>query len=170
VSDARSPFRLNLGFIIHQTIGYSRDFPFEIPQIQLETDLDLIDLSGYVRVSRTPQGLLLQVKMAAATLTECVRCLTEFSQSLSADFSELYAFNKRSITESNLLLPEDGKIDLEPLLREYMYLSLPIKPLCKPDCKGLCPVCGENLNLIACGHMPETGDPRLSNLKSLLDL
>lgn len=170
MSDARSPFRLNLGFIIHQTIGYSRDFPFEIPQIQLETDLDLIDLSGYVRVSRTPQGLLLQVKMAAATLTECVRCLTEFSQSLSADFSELYAFNKRSITESNLLLPEDGKIDLEPLLREYMYLSLPIKPLCKPDCKGLCPVCGENLNLIACGHMPETGDPRLSNLKSLLDL
>lgn len=169
VSDVRSPFRLNLGFIIHQTIGYSRDFPFDIPQIQLETDLDLTDLTGIVRVTRTPQGLLVQVKMKADTHTECVRCLNEFFHDLQVDFSELFAFSKRSITESNLILPEDGKIDLEPLLREYMLLALPIKPLCQPDCKGLCPVCGENLNQVACGHTPEADDPRFANLKSLLD-
>jgi uncharacterized protein len=169
VSDTRSPFRLSLGFIVHQSIGYSRDFPFDIPQIQLDSDLDLEALSGVVRVTRTPQGLLFQLKMQATTHTECVRCLTNFAQSLDADFTELYAFTPRSVTESNLILPEDGKIDLEPLLREYMLLSMPIKPLCKPDCKGLCPVCGENLNVVACGHTLEQGDPRMAKFTSLLD-
>jgi len=169
VSDARSPLRLNLGFFIHQTIGYSRDLPFDIPQIRLESDLDLEALNGTVRVTRTPQGLLVQAKLHATTFVECVRCLSDCAQELQVDFSELYAFNSRSVTESNLILPEDGKIDLEPLLREYMLLSMPIKPLCRPDCKGLCPVCGENLNQVDCGHTAETEDPRFSNLKSLLD-
>jgi uncharacterized protein len=160
---------LNLGFFINQTIGYTRDFPFDFPQIQLETDLDLANLTGVVRVTRTSQGLLIQAKMQACLPCECVRCLVEFPQELQVDFSELYAFNHRSTTESNLILPEDGKIDLGPLLREYMLLSQPIKPLCKPECKGLCPVCGENLNQVNCGHTAESGDPGFSDLELLPD-
>jgi uncharacterized protein len=169
VSDPHSPLRLNVGFIIYQTIGFSRDFPFEIPRVRLQDDLDITDLYGTVRVTRTPQGLLVQVKMRASASTECVRCLTDFAYDLNVDFSELYAFNQRSITDSNLILPEDGKIDLEPLLREYMLLEFPINPLCKPDCKGLCPICGENLNLNTCNHETENGDARLTGLQSLLD-
>ena len=169
MSDQHSPLRLNVGFIIYQTIGFSRDFPFEIPRVRLQDDLDLTDLYGTVRVTRTPQGLLAQVKMHASASTECVRCLTDFSYDLNVDFSELYAFNQRSVTDSNLILPEDGKIDLEPLLREYMLLEFPINPLCKPNCKGLCPICGENLNLITCYHEAENGDERLAGLQSLFD-
>jgi len=66
-------------------------------------------------------------------------------------------------------LPEDGHIDLSPLVREYMLLDIPIKPLCSTDCKGLCPVCGENLNETQCGHTTESIDPRLAVLKSLLE-
>ena len=54
--------------------------------------------------------------------------------------------------ESGLILPEDGHIDLEPLIREYLTLEIPIQPLCKPDCKGLCVECGENLNERLCEH------------------
>ncbi len=169
MSDPHSPLRLNVGFIIYQTIGFSRDFPFEIPHVRLQDDLELTALNGTVRVTRTPQGLLVQVKMQAAASTECVRCLTDFAYDLTVDFSELYAFNQRSVTDSNLILPEDGKIDLEPLLREYMLLEFPINPLCKPDCKGLCPICGENLNLITCNHGAENGDERLAGLQSLFD-
>lgn len=169
MSDPHSPLRLNVGFIIYQTIGYSRDFPFEIPRVQFQPDLDLKELVGIVRVTRTPQGLLFQVKMHASALTECARCLTDFDYDLNVDFSELYAFNQRSVTDSNLILPEDGKIDLEPLLREYMLLELPINPLCKPDCKGLCPICGENLNLKTCNHEVMNSDERLAGLQSLLD-
>jgi len=169
VADFRNPFLLNVGFIIHETIGYSREFPFDFETISIPPDIQLSNLSGLVRITRTAQGLLVQVKMQAYLPAECVRCLTEFVQGLNADFTELYAFNRKSITDSGLLLPEDGHIDLAPLVREYMLLDVPIKPLCTPDCKGLCPICGENLNETQCGHVPESVDPRLEVLKSLLD-
>ncbi len=51
---------------------------------------------------------------------------------------------RRSVTESNLILPEDGHIDLEILVREYMLLEIPISPLCSPDCKGLVPFAVRN--------------------------
>lgn len=164
-----SPLRLNVGFIVHLTIGSSRDFQIVSDKIHLPPDLDLANLNGIARVTRTPQGLLVQVKMHATVLSECVRCLTGFYQSLDIDFTELFAFNLRSVTDSGLLLPEDGHIDLTPLVREYMLLEVPISPLCGPDCKGLCPVCGENLNESNCDHDSEGGDPRLAILKSLLD-
>ncbi|MCU0484629.1 MAG: DUF177 domain-containing protein [Anaerolineales bacterium] len=169
MTDPRSPLWLNLGFIIHQQIGYFREFPLAFPRINLGSDLSLSDLDGTVRVSRTPQGLLVQVICQAFTPAECVRCLAEFPLKLDADFSELYAFNRRSVSESGLILPEDGKINLEPLLREYLLLSIPITPLCRPDCKGLCSECGENLNENTCQHIPENIDPRLETLKILLD-
>jgi uncharacterized protein len=169
LSTPRSPFRLNVGFIVHQNIGFSRDFPFDYQKIHLPPDLDLEDFTGTARVSRTPQGLLVQVKMRANLQSNCVRCLTDYNQHLKIEYTELYAFSTRSTTESELLLPEDGYIDLGELVREYMLLEVPIGSLCRPDCEGLCPVCGENLNEVNCNHEIESTDPRLSVLKSLLD-
>lgn len=169
MTDPRSPLRLNVGFIIHQQIGYVREFALEIPRLHLDSDLDLSDLDGMVRVSRTPQGLLVQVTLKAKTPAECVRCLTEFQQGLKTVFSELYAFNKRSVTESGLILPEDGKINLEPLIREYLLLAVPITPLCRSDCKGLCIECGENLNERTCEHSGGKSTPHMESLDSLLD-
>jgi len=169
VSNLHDFFRLNVGFIIHETIGYSRDFPFEAAAVQLPPDLDLTDLVGEVRVTRTSQGLLVQVKMAARMLTECGRCLEDFNQPLQIGFTELYAFTPNSLTESGLLVPESGKIDLAPLIREEMLLAMPISPICRSDCQGLCPVCGENLNRVHCNHEPEVIDPRMEVLKQLRD-
>jgi uncharacterized protein len=138
--------RLNVGFIIHETVGYTRDFPIDIPAIQLPPDLELNNLRGNVRVTRTAQGLLVQAKMQAEVPAECVRCLTDFQQTLDAEFTDLYAFSRAAMTEAEMLLPENGKIDLAPVVREEMLLAMPIGPVCSPDCKGLCPICGENLN------------------------
>lgn len=169
MSDPHSPLRLNVGFIVAQSAGYSRDFAIEIPQVRLQPDLVIDNLAGEVRVSRTPQGLLIQANIKGNTQLDCVRCLEPFTQALQANFTELFAFSRRNITDSGLLVPDDGQIDLEPLLREYLILDLPISPLCQLDCKGLCPVCGENLNFIACNHEEEPADPRLEVLKKLLD-
>jgi uncharacterized protein len=68
-----------------------------------------------------------------------------------------------------LILPEDAHIDLQPLIREYALLEIPIKPICKPDCKGLCPVCGEDLNQVDCGHKGDTKETPFSALKDLLE-
>lgn len=156
--------RLNVGFIIHQTVGYSRDFPFEIPAIRLPPDLYLNDLIGTVRVTRTSQGLLVQAKLQARVAAECVRCLSEFQQLLEVEFSDLYAFTQASVTESGLILPENGKIDLAPIVRDEMLLAVPIKPLCRLDCKGLCPICGENQNETTCHHGDEYIEPGAGKL------
>jgi len=151
--------RLNVGFIIHETIGYSRDFPFNFPEVRISPDLVLADLEGVVRVTRTAQGLLVQVNLSGLVPTECVRCLVDFSQRLHVDYVDLYAFTRDAMTEAGLLVPDTGKINLAPVLREEMLLAMPIRPLCRPDCKGLCLVCGENLNDSPHSHAPLSADP-----------
>ena len=170
MSDPHSPLRLNVGFVVAQTAGFSRDFPFELQQINIPPDLQLSSLSGFVQATRTPQGILLQVDFQAQISLECVRCLTDFQQSLDVIFTELYAFSKRYVTDSGLLMPESGIIDLNPVLREYILLEIPISPLCRPDCKGLRPLRGNNFNERPCNVEEESVDPRLAASKKPLDV
>lgn len=169
MSDPLSPLRLNVGFIVAQTAGFSREFPLEAARIALPPDLMLIDLTGSALITRTNQGILLQINLRAALELECVRCLNPVIQPLHTHFTELYAFSRRYMTEAGLLMPETGIIDLTPELREYMLLEIPISPLCRPDCQGLCPVCGADQNETTCHHADDPGDPRLAALKELLD-
>ncbi len=169
MNQSRQSLRLNVGFLIHQSVGSSRDFYFDLPSVFLEPDLTLESLQGSAKITRTPQGLLVQGKMQALIQAECVRCLTDTLQQLSSDFTELYAFSLRSSSESEMILPEDGFVDLGPLIREYMVLEIPINPLCRPDCRGICAICGEPQGEQIHIHEVEAGDPRLAVLKTLLD-
>jgi uncharacterized protein len=168
MANPKKPFRINVGFIINEEVGYSHKFPFEFDKVRLAEDLELRGLEGLVTIGRTPQGLIVQGNFSGEIILECVRCLTEFTHSLSWEFTELYAFNQKSVTDSGLLMPEDAHIDLQPLLREYALLEIPINPICRIDCRGLCPVCGENLNERDCGHRPEEDNSPFSALKDLL--
>ena len=132
----RRPFRLNVGFIIHEEVGYTHDFPFEFEKVRIDQDLDLQDFIGTIQVSRTPQGLLVQGRFSGETTLECVRCLNEFSKPLIWKLTELYAFNEKSVSDSGLIIPDDAQIDLESLIREYALLEVPINPLHDPNCKG----------------------------------
>ncbi len=144
-----------LALSLNQPIGYNRDFHFDFSNLHLAPDLDLTTFHGIVRVGRTPQGLLVIGKFSATTPAQCVRCLIDVEQKLQIEFSELYAFSPRSASELGLILPEDGNIDLEPIIREYLLIEIPISPLCRPECKGLCIICGEDLNQINCEHQPQ---------------
>ena len=168
MSNPHFPLRLNLGFLITAAIGTSRDFTFDDEKMRLGEDLTVRDFVGTARFGRTPQGFLLQGKFTGTVDLECVRCLESFPQTLTWSFTDLYAFDIRSISESNLLVPEDGQIDLAPLLREYALLEIPIQPLCSPDCRGLCPECGENRNRVDCGHGLPRSNPSFAALKDLL--
>ena len=163
----RKPFRINVGFIIHEEIGYSHEITFELNKVKLD-DLELKEFEGLVNIGRTPQGLIVQGKFSGDTTLECVRCLNEFKYPLNWEITELYAFNNKSVSESGLLIPDDAHIDLAPLLREFALLEVPIKPLHKPDCKGLCIECGEDLNLRDCGHSQQEDDSPFAALKKLL--
>lgn len=168
MTNPRKPFRLNVGFIAKEEIGYSHQFPFEFEKAQLGDDLELIPFEGLATIDRTPQGLFLQGNFSGGIPLQCVRCLEDFQHTLRWEFSDLYAFNKKSVTESGLILADDAHIDLQPLLRDYALLEVPINPICKPECRGLCPVCGENLNVTDCGHHPEQDNSPFAALKNLL--
>jgi len=169
VTNPRRPFRLNVGFIVHEEVGYKHEFSFEFDQVQISDDLVLRNFEGIVTIGRTPQGLILQGDFSAETTLECGRCLNDFDYELNWDFTELYAFNEKSVSESDLLLPKDQQIDLQPLIREYALLEIPTKPVCRPNCKGLCAVCGEDLNKNDCGHKDIVNESPFSALKDLLE-
>jgi uncharacterized protein len=141
----RYPLRINVGFLQNQPIGASRDIHFDFPDIHL-VELELNNLNGVVNLSRTPQGLLTQGDFSAELSADCARCLVNFSQPLKTSFSELFAFKNRGMDESGLMVPEDGNIDFAPIVYEYLLLEMPINPVCREDCKGLCEFCGVNLN------------------------
>jgi uncharacterized protein len=152
VSKQHNLLRINIGSLLNQIVGYSRDYHFEIPEIELPPELVVKDFKGLARINRTPQGLLVNGEFTAIIDLECVRCLETFLQPMIAVFDELYAFSERTATDSGLILPNDGYIDLQPLVREYLLIEIPISPLCKPDCLGLCTVCGANKNHSVCSH------------------
>jgi uncharacterized protein len=163
----RKPFRINVGFIIHEEVGYTHDFPFEFDEVPLGDDLELRAFRGTARIGRTPQGLIVQGEFSGELMLECSRCLVQFWRPITWGLTELYAFSKKSVSESGLLVPDDAQIDLEPLMREYSLLEVPINPVHKPDCRGLCVTCGEDLNVRDCGHrppLPEWGFPDLGHL------
>ena len=149
-----NPLRLNVGYLYHKPIGSIREIPVEVDQVQVD-DLTISDLKGVIRLSRTREGILLQINLGASVNTDCVRCLDEFFMPVETEFEELYQFPSRYREDTDLILPDDGYLDLQPLLREYLILALPIKPLCQMDCVGLCDVCGVNLNDKSCQHQAE---------------
>jgi uncharacterized protein len=106
----------------------------------------------------------------------CSRCLEPFPLEVDAPFdlrylpaSAMSSDPEREVPDEDLDLSyyRDDHIDLNELLREQFYLALPMKPLCREDCRGLCPQCGANLNAATCACATTREDPRLAALKNL---
>ena len=148
----RFPLRINIGFLQNQPVGTSREIHFETPDFKMADEYDPSELRGLIRISRTPQGVLSQGVFHTNIKAECVRCLDEFIQPLRVEFTELFSYHSHPTTDATMVIPEDGNVDFAPLVREFLILEVPIKLLCKEDCRGLCIECGENLNLTTCEH------------------
>jgi uncharacterized protein len=108
----------------------------------------------------------------------CSRCLEGFRLPVNAGFdlrflpaTEMADGDEREVQDEDLDTSyyRDDTIDLNELLREQFYLALPMKPLCRDDCKGLCPACGANHNVQSCDCEVRWEDPRLAGLKALMN-
>ncbi len=169
MSRQHRPFRINVGFIIGGQIGIARDFDFVCESLPLAPDLTIQQLRGLATVSRNPQGLLVQAHFQAQLQTACSRCLSTFPLALKWQFIETYVFPQKRKTPEELLVPMDGYIDLGDHVRDYALLAIPSRPLCSPECKGLCPVCGENRNQRECHHHSAPPEESSSPFASLKD-
>lgn len=107
---------------------------------------------------------------------ECSRCLEPYQVPVEASFETLLlpleenrGDGEREVAEDDLGVSyyKDQVIDLGEIIREQFYLALPMKPLCREDCRGLCPVCGKNRNRETCTCQTEWVDPRLEPLRKL---
>jgi uncharacterized protein len=124
---------------------------------------------------RAGTELFFRGELNAATAASCARCAEEFIAPSGRSFR--YVLAPRSIGDDSngdlraedleFSLYEGDEVNLTPLIREQLLLALPTRPLCREDCRGLCPQCGVNLNDRTCGCVIETPDARLSILRSI---
>lgn len=135
------------------------------------------DVSLAVEIQKDRDRYRLVGTVRATLELGCSRCLEGYAVPVDAAFDLRYlpqsanaGDEEQEIAEDDLSTAfyRDEVIDLGQLVREQFYLVLPMKPLCRPDCRGLCPQCGTNLNRDRCGCTGGWVDPRLDGLRALL--
>ncbi len=138
--------------------------------------LELGPISWQGRVERTPDGFVLSAELSYEQILECPRCLGRSSMPVQAGVDMLVRIGgaeplagEVELEEADLsvLTLEDEVLDTEPLLLEQIQLNIPMRRLCRDDCKGLCPTCGVDRNLESCDCETESVDPRWQGLAGL---
>ncbi len=132
------------------------------PGVVLPIEVDLTSVDG---------GVLVRLTTAVDLVGECVRCLDPVTEHHDVEAAEVYV-EPGSDADADDDAPRIGPhdtLDLEPLVRDSVITLVDPLPLCRPDCPGLCPVCGERLADLPAGHAHETLDPRLASLAVLLE-
>ena len=129
------------------------------------------DLALDVTLTSMDDGVLAQADADLHVHGECVRCLRDLDEERTVTFDELYylpeAARAAEDGEDVLLVGEDS-LDLEAALRDALVPALPFRPLCRPDCAGLCPECGRRVDDLPADHRHDHPDPRWSALAALL--
>jgi len=121
-----------------------------------------------LRLESVMEGVLVSGELDVPIEGSCARCLEPFSDSLELDVQELYAYEGSTTVETSeedeVRRVEGDYLDLEPLVRDTVVLSLPLAPVCSPDCRGLCVDCGQRLDDLPADHSHEIVDARWAGL------
>ncbi len=121
-----------------------------------------------LRLESVMEGVLVSGEVEVPLTGSCARCLEEIEDSLALDVQELYAYEgsttEETSDEDEVRLVEGEFIDLEPMLRDAVVLSLPLAPVCDENCSGLCAGCGQRLDDLPTDHSHEQADPRWAAL------
>jgi uncharacterized protein len=121
-----------------------------------------------LRMEAVVEGVLVSGTVTAPVSGECGRCLEPFTGTISVDVQELFAYPD-STTDDTSDADEVRRLvgdllDLEPVVRDALVLALPLSPVCRDDCRGLCPTCGVRWDDLPADHTHETFDPRWAAL------
>lgn len=159
----------------------------DIPEEGLEQELDVPVKTGEnsgpgiahasLRFLRTGKTVVVEGSVQISASLVCSRCLGDFPWSMDIAFKEEYTPSEglsregeHELTggELDLGFYANDELDIEELVEEQVLLSMPMKPLCREECRGMCPRCGINLNVGACQCSTENIDPRLAPLKRFI--
>lgn len=164
--------QINVSQQLKSSIGTIRNY--EVDTI-VNIDDEKVEYTGSIRLMKTDRGILLKGTFNTNLFLRCGRCLNDFSYPLELKIEEEYFPIMDVNTGVMLPAPEEpgsftiddhNIMDISEAIRQYTLMALPIKPLCRQDCSGLCPTCGTNLNEKNCDCTPEI-DPRWEKLNTL---
>jgi uncharacterized protein len=175
--DARSPFVFDVRELGRRS-GFMREYRRSVPA-PAGFGLDVIGvpegapLAVDVRLESVSEGVLVTGTVTGPLTGECGRCLDPITDELAVELCELFAY-ARSVTDETTERDEVHRvvgdlIDIEPVVRDEVVLALDWVPLCRPDCAGLCPDCGQRLDDLPAGHAHDQLDPRWAKLAAFTD-
>jgi uncharacterized protein len=171
---ADEPFLWNVAGLLGEAPGAERQFAIEHARLGLGDDLALAEpIEGRVRLARTNRGILAAADLHAALAMACSRCLRDVAVAVDVALEEEYlpsldlaSGRPLRIDEPDVLrLNDHHELDLETPVREALQLAEPIAPRCRPDCPGLCVVCGGRRDEGRHDHPDDDLDPRLEALR-----
>lgn len=174
-SDASSPLILSI-HELDRRAGSMREVATTLPAPdQLANEVIHVEqgspLSLQLRLEAVTEGVFVSGEVRATAVGECARCLRPITEQLSVSVAELYAYPESttdSTTEEDEVYRLVGEvIDLDPAVRDAVVLALPASPLCRDDCQGLCPQCGQHWEDLPADHSHEQLDPRWASLRGL---
>jgi uncharacterized protein len=129
-------------------------------------------VTAHVALEKTSWQILADIRAEVNAALQCDRCAEEFTAPIEVSFEAVYSWeetDRSGAEDDNFYLLADGQkqIDVSDPVREYLLLAVPIKNLCREECRGLCPVCGTNLNERTCNCTTGETDSRWDALQKL---
>lgn len=172
--------QFNVAQLLKEPTGSTRRH--EVNEVVYDLDPELViqePITGRVKFTKIPRGVLVTGELDTVVELNCNRCLEPFDQPITIEVEEEFyplvdlqtgAFLPQGeVVDEATLIDEKNIIDLSEVARQSLLLSLPSLPVCREDCKGICPQCGQNLNEATCDCPTESVDPRWEALRRLLD-
>jgi uncharacterized protein len=170
------PFVINVAGLLADPVGTDRTYEIDVPTLELPDELVLsAPIRGTVRLTHENRGVLADAHLTTALAGECSRCLRPVSTPIELELEEEYLptidlVSGRPVeTDAEpdaLRLTDHHELDLGPSIRDAISLAEPIAPLDRPDCPGLCLVCGLPLDEGVHDHPVDDIDPRLEALRA----
>lgn len=167
--------QFNVAQVLKETVGSTRAYP--IDDMTMDDSGFTSRVVGDVAFLRTDKGILVTASVKRDQRYVCSRCLTDFSAELAFSFNEEFLPTVDILTGLPMQLSEEDSesftideqhvLDVSEAIRQYSIVRTPMKPLCSPDCHGLCPGCGANLNVERCDCLERIVDPRWTPLLSI---
>jgi DUF177 domain-containing protein len=166
---------LSLETITDDPLRFDFELPFTLEALDREPLVSISPASLVGEVSRVEGGYALSARLTWSGQLECSRCLAPYDFANDEEFS-LLLYPRAPVAEKELSLEggdfdayfyDDAMLSVSPIAEERIQMAVPMKPLCREECRGLCPQCGSDLNVSECNCASDEIDPRWRALRLL---
>ena len=168
---------VNVAQLLKEDVGATRKLAVDVPQLELEAEPPA-SVKGSLLLTHIDQGVWVTGPVAISTDSTCSRCLVPFTSWLQVELDDVFlplvdpktgARRPRGddTTADMASIDDHHVLDLSEPLRQYRRAAMPLAPVCRDDCKGICAHCGADLNASTC-KCTAAPDPRWASLRELL--